>query len=186
MTQLASISVDNSSVRHNSMFIVISVHPTDRDCCDSANCSEANFHRIKNLTIDIQPGYDHAKINLNFAITLSVFLAAYLFICPFLCFVEPYSEKNFKCLIDEHKCNSVVSLSTAITPVSNNRSYYSLKEKRNHSNNRIADKHLTADLIENKQENNTANNNDANGNKNDEIIHIQQIDFDIGNSSDLV
>lgn len=77
-------------------------------------------------------------------------------------------------------------MSTAITPVSNNRSYYSLKEKRNHSNNRIADKHLTADLIENKQENNTANNNDANGNKNDEIIHIQQIDFDIGNSSDLV
>ncbi len=62
------------------MFIVISVHPTDKDCCDSgkkksfkflnkliyfnlsfslkANCSEANFHRIKKITIDINAGYD--------------------------------------------------------------------------------------------------------------------------------
>lgn len=59
------------------MFIVISVHPTDKDCCDSgnlkayliniylnlsiflkANCSEANFHRIKKITIEINAGYD--------------------------------------------------------------------------------------------------------------------------------
>lgn len=64
MTQLASISVDNSSIKHNSMFIVISVHPTDKDCCDSANCSEANFHRIKTITIDISPGYDRKLKNM--------------------------------------------------------------------------------------------------------------------------
>ena len=81
------------------MYIVVSVHPTDKDCCNTANCSSASFHRIKELTIELMPNYDHRTVSLNYAITLSIFVAIYLFICPFLCLVEPYSEKNLKPLI---------------------------------------------------------------------------------------
>ena len=35
MNDLKKIHFKNSSIKHNSMFIVISVHPTDKDCCDS-------------------------------------------------------------------------------------------------------------------------------------------------------
>lgn len=111
-----------------------------------------------------------AKINLNFAITLSVFLAIYIFICPFLCFVEPYSEKNLRILIHELKSNSVVSLSTTITPISNARSIYSLKDKqRIQSNSKsLLDKQPTVDLLDNKQ------------------IESVKDDADIGVSTDLV
>lgn len=164
MTQLASISVDNTTLsadhtNHDSMYIVVSVHPSDKDCCDSANCSEANYHRIKKLTIDINAGYDHSKINLNFAITLSVFLAIYLFICPFLCFVEPYSEKNFKFLIDEFKNNSVNSLTTNTPITSSQRSMQSIsrENKQQKLTTLISnkDKQLTVDLLTNKQDNNS-------------------------------
>ncbi len=180
MTQLASISVDNTSpttlssadtttTNHDStMYIVVSVHPSDKDCCDSANCSEANYHRIKKLTININAGYDHSKINLNFAITLSVFLAIYLFICPFLCFVEPYSEKNFKFLIDEFRNNSVNSLTTNTPITSSQRSMQSIsrienKQQQqklttlisNNNNNNNKDKQLTVDLLTNKHDNNS-------------------------------
>ena len=34
--------------------------------------------------------HSDSTINLNYAITLSFFLAIYILIFPFLCFVEPY------------------------------------------------------------------------------------------------
>lgn len=104
------------------MYIVISVHPTDRDCCDSANCSGASFHRIKKLEIELLPGHDGPTVSLNYAITLSVFMGIYLFICPFLCLVEPYSEKNLKSLIHEYKTtDTMFTASTAVTPSSSNK-----------------------------------------------------------------
>lgn len=104
------------------MYIVISVHPTDRDCCDSANCSGASFHRIKKLEIELLPGHDGPTVSLNYAITLSVFMGIYLFICPFLCLVEPYSEKNLKALIHEYKTtDTMFTASTAVTPSSSNK-----------------------------------------------------------------
>jgi hypothetical protein len=122
MTKLAAISVDNPDLRHKSMYVVISVHPTDKDCCDSANCSGAAYHRIKKIKIDVIPGYDHSKVNLNYALTLSIFLGIYLFICPFLCLIEPYSEKSFKNLIDEAKMSETnFTASTAVTPTSSNK-----------------------------------------------------------------
>ncbi|CAF0758581.1 unnamed protein product [Brachionus calyciflorus] len=124
MTSLAAISVDNSNFVYKSMYVVVSVHPTDRECCDTRNCSEASGHRIKNITIELQPGYDHSNVNLSYAITLSVFLAIYVVICPFLCFVEPYSEKNLKTLIDEYKLNETTfTTSSAVTPTSTSRIY---------------------------------------------------------------
>lgn len=40
------------------MYVVVSVHPTDRECCDTLNCTEASGHRIKNVTIELKPGYN--------------------------------------------------------------------------------------------------------------------------------
>lgn len=40
------------------MYVVVSVHPTDRECCDSLNCTEGSGHRIKNVTIELKPGYN--------------------------------------------------------------------------------------------------------------------------------
>jgi hypothetical protein len=123
MTKLAAISVDNPNFMHKSMYIVVSVHQNDIECCESANCSGSSFHRIKNLTIELLPGYDHSTVNLNYAITLSVFLAIYILIFPFLCFVEPYSEKNFKRFIQSMKASEITigSTNTTMTPTSNTR-----------------------------------------------------------------
>ncbi|RNA32255.1 SID1 transmembrane family member 2 isoform X3, partial [Brachionus plicatilis] len=124
MTSLAAISVDNPNLIYKSMYVVVSVHPTDRECCGSPNCTGASGHRIKNVTIELKPGYNNMNVNLSYAITLSVFLAIYVVICPFLCFVEPYCEKNLKNLIDEYKLNQTTfTVSSAVTPTSNNRIY---------------------------------------------------------------
>jgi len=131
MTQLGAISVDNPGLRHKSMYIVISVHPNDKDCCDSVNCSGSSGYRIKNMTIQLLQGYDNSTVNLNYAITLSVFLAIYIIICPFLCFVEPYCEKNFKILIDELK--TIQTTYTSLTPTSTNHKMFELlNEQRKH------------------------------------------------------
>ena len=143
MTRLASISVDNIDRKQEPMYIVISVHSNDLECCDTDNCSNSGIHRIKNVTLELKSGYDHSKVNLNFAITLSVFLAIYIFICPFLCFIEPYSEKNLKTLISEYKTSdTIMSLTTTVvpTPTSNNKLFDAVDQTANH--NRKLNKNL--------------------------------------------
>lgn len=151
MTKSASISVTNSDLQAENLFIVISVHPNDIECCERSNCSGSDIHRIKNITVMLKPGYNHSKVNLSFAITLSVFLAIYIFICPFLCFIEPYSEKNLKHLINEfHKSETILSTSTNVTPLptsSNQLSNVLSKENFNSLENQIA-KHLDENLLD--------------------------------------
>jgi len=96
-----------------------------------------------------------------------------VFICPFLCFVEPYSEKNLKMLIDEFN-NSVMSLSTAVTPTSNaSRSIYSIKDKNKiHRSNR--DKQVTVDLL------------DSTTNESLRASKSPTVELDIGTATDLM
>ena len=46
------------------MYVVISVHPTNKECCEGRNCSEAFGHRIKKVSIEILPGYN-SKLKKN-------------------------------------------------------------------------------------------------------------------------
>lgn len=120
MTKTALISVDRQLQDNDEpVYIVISVHSNDLECCSTPNCSFSELHRIKNVTIDLKPGYDQSMVNLNYALTLSCFLALYILICPFLCFVEPYSEKNLKQLIHEFKSAEVFA-STSTNVASSN------------------------------------------------------------------
>lgn len=117
MTKKALISVENYEDKIEPIYIVISVHTNDLECCAIPNCSGSDIHRYKNVTLFLKPGFDQSQVNLNYAITLSFFLAIYIFICPFLCFIEPYSEKNFRHLINEFKTNeTILSLSTNVSP----------------------------------------------------------------------
>lgn len=71
------------------MFIVMSVHSNDFDCCENEFCSQSTS-RIKNITLELLPGYDIKALEINFAITLSFFLAIYIIVSSFLWAFEPY------------------------------------------------------------------------------------------------
>ncbi len=69
-------------------------------------------------------------MNLSYAITLSVFLAAYIIISGFLCFIEPYSEKSLKIIIAEYASYNNRTTVTTIDTVQN-LAFNDVSNKRN-------------------------------------------------------
>ncbi len=63
-----------------------------------------------------------------------------IFICPFLCFIEPYSEKNMRHLINEFKkSDTIQSLSTEVPPTPVNSG-----KAENHVSNKCLNENLLA------------------------------------------